>query len=223
VYNAPLFAARPEGLADAEVEDERSAVKRFRMTGTGKIKAAKRVAAQSVPGQERKRKNRLGKPLILSRRDEKHLRSRCRRAAEVRQGKTQHAARTTAAAGSGLSPVVERGEKQCASAWIKARRRRNRVLSSPRASAAGVTALQRAIEAVERAMMQSARAAGAPPRLPLALDRPHQCGGRINGVSYSRFIAGLKKANIALDRKVLADIAIADPQAFAAIAKRAAA
>ena len=46
---------------------------------------------------------------------------------------------------------------------------------------------------------------------------------RINGVSYSRFIAGLKKANIALDRKVLADIAVADPKAFAAIAKRAAA
>ena len=46
---------------------------------------------------------------------------------------------------------------------------------------------------------------------------------RINGVSYSRFINGLKKASIALDRKVLADIAIADPQAFAAIAKRAAA
>jgi len=46
---------------------------------------------------------------------------------------------------------------------------------------------------------------------------------RINGVSYSRFINGLKKAKIALDRKVLADIAVADPQAFAAIAKRAAA
>jgi large subunit ribosomal protein L20 len=46
---------------------------------------------------------------------------------------------------------------------------------------------------------------------------------RLNGVSYSRFIAGLKKAKIALDRKVLADIAVVDPQAFAAIVKRAAA
>ena len=46
---------------------------------------------------------------------------------------------------------------------------------------------------------------------------------RLSGMSYSKLIAGLKKANIGLDRKVLADIAIADPEAFAAIAKRAAA
>ena len=46
---------------------------------------------------------------------------------------------------------------------------------------------------------------------------------RLSGVSYSRFIAGLKKAKIALDRKVLADIAIFDPAAFAAIVKKAAA
>jgi len=46
---------------------------------------------------------------------------------------------------------------------------------------------------------------------------------REHGLSYSRFMNGLKKAAIAVDRKVLADIAVADPQAFAAIAKRAAA
>ena len=46
---------------------------------------------------------------------------------------------------------------------------------------------------------------------------------RLSGVSYSKFINGLKKANIGLDRKVLSDIAIVDPQAFAAIVKRAAA
>ena len=34
---------------------------------------------------------------------------------------------------------------------------------------------------------------------------------RVNGLSYSRFMNGLKKANIALDRKVLSDIAITDP------------
>ena len=41
------------------------------------------------------------------------------------------------------------------------------------------------------------------------------------GLSYSRFIAGLKKANITLDRKVLSDLAIRDPQAFGAVAKLA--
>src|SRR5262249_49442001 len=42
---------------------------------------------------------------------------------------------------------------------------------------------------------------------------------RLNGTSYSRLVAGLKKANVGLDRKVLSEIAIHDPGAFAAVAK----
>jgi len=37
---------------------------------------------------------------------------------------------------------------------------------------------------------------------------------RINGLSYSKFIYGLKKANVEVDRKALADIAVRDPQTF---------
>jgi large subunit ribosomal protein L20 len=44
---------------------------------------------------------------------------------------------------------------------------------------------------------------------------------RENGLSYNRFMAGVKKAGIELDRKSLADIAVSDPQAFAAVAERA--
>ncbi|ETD26542.1 50S ribosomal protein L20 [Helicobacter canis] len=44
---------------------------------------------------------------------------------------------------------------------------------------------------------------------------------RINDISYSKFIHGLKRANIELDRKILADMAISDPQAFAAIVQQA--
>ena len=40
---------------------------------------------------------------------------------------------------------------------------------------------------------------------------------RINGMSYSRLIHGLKLANISLDRKVLADLAVRDDAAFAAV------
>ena len=40
---------------------------------------------------------------------------------------------------------------------------------------------------------------------------------RANGMSYSRLIHGLKQANVQLDRKVLADIAVRDAAAFAAI------
>src|SRR5205807_1612132 len=46
-------------------------------------------------------------------------------------------------------------------------------------------------------------------------------GARANGLSYNQFIAGLKKAEIELDRKVLADLAVEDPQAFGAIVERA--
>ncbi|MFN8037960.1 MAG: 50S ribosomal protein L20 [Acidimicrobiales bacterium] len=42
---------------------------------------------------------------------------------------------------------------------------------------------------------------------------------RLNGISYSRFIAGLKAADIEVDRKVLADLAVTDPAAFAALVK----
>ncbi len=44
---------------------------------------------------------------------------------------------------------------------------------------------------------------------------------REQGLSYSRLIDGLNKANIAVDRKVLADIAVADKPAFAEIANQA--
>ena len=40
---------------------------------------------------------------------------------------------------------------------------------------------------------------------------------RPHGISYSRFIAGLKSAGVELDRKVLADIAVRDPSAFASL------
>ncbi|MFH1599394.1 MAG: 50S ribosomal protein L20 [Pseudomonadota bacterium] len=44
---------------------------------------------------------------------------------------------------------------------------------------------------------------------------------RMHGLSYSRFMNGLLKANVTLDRKALADIAIHDPAAFGAIAEQA--
>ena len=42
-------------------------------------------------------------------------------------------------------------------------------------------------------------------------------GARLNGMSYSVFMNGLKKAGIELDRKVLSDMAINDPAAFTAV------
>jgi large subunit ribosomal protein L20 len=44
---------------------------------------------------------------------------------------------------------------------------------------------------------------------------------RANGLSYNQFVAGLKKAEIELDRKVLADLAVSDPAAVTAVAEQA--
>ena len=44
---------------------------------------------------------------------------------------------------------------------------------------------------------------------------------RVHGLSYSKLIAGLNLAGLAIDRKVLADIAMQDPAAFAVIAQKA--
>ncbi|CAB4322281.1 MAG: 50S ribosomal protein L20 [Actinobacteria bacterium] len=44
---------------------------------------------------------------------------------------------------------------------------------------------------------------------------------RLNGTTYSRFIAGLKNAGIEVDRKVLSDLAITDPAAFTALVEAA--
>jgi len=44
---------------------------------------------------------------------------------------------------------------------------------------------------------------------------------RVNGMSYNQFISGIHRAGIELDRKVLADLAVSDPAAFAAVAEQA--
>ena len=44
---------------------------------------------------------------------------------------------------------------------------------------------------------------------------------RESGITYSRFVSGLKAANITLDRKVLADLAVTQPEVFAQIVEKA--
>jgi large subunit ribosomal protein L20 len=46
-------------------------------------------------------------------------------------------------------------------------------------------------------------------------------GARLNGTTYSKFISSLKKANITLDRKILAELAVNEPKAFTAVVKAA--
>lgn len=46
-------------------------------------------------------------------------------------------------------------------------------------------------------------------------------GARLNGITYSQLVFGLRKASILLNRKMLADLAIRDPKAFTAVVEKA--
>ena len=79
-----------------------------------------------------------------------------------------------------------------------------------------------AIEKVEKALRYAYRDRRAKKRAfrGLWIQRIN-AGARQHGLTYSRFMNGLKKAGIVLDRKVLSDIAITQPEAFASLVAQA--
>jgi len=113
-------------------------------------------------------------------------------------------------------PRVKRG--------FKARRRRNKVLKMARGYVGGRHRLYRtAVEAVDRALAYAYRDRKARKRdfRKLWIVRIG-AAARQNGMSYSRLMGGLKKAGVELDRKVLANMAVLDPETFSQICKLAA-
>ncbi len=103
---------------------------------------------------------------------------------------------------------------------FKARRRRNKVLKLAKGYRGARSKLFRsATEAVDRALNYAFRDRRVKKRdfRSLWITRIN-AASRLNGLSYSKFIFGLKKANVEIDRKVLADIAVSDPKGFTEIA-----
>lgn len=106
----------------------------------------------------------------------------------------------------------------------KARKRRKKVLKLAKGFRGGRSKLFRtAADAVDKALMYAYRDRKAKKRdfRRLWIARIN-AAARMNNLSYSKFIHGLKVANIELDRKVLAELAISDPAAFTQIANQAA-
>lgn len=103
---------------------------------------------------------------------------------------------------------------------VKARRRRNRVLKLSKGfRGRRKNCYKRANQAVERALDYATRDRARRKREFRALWIVRvNAAARAVGMSYSRLIAGLNKAKVIIDRKVLAEVAIADPAGFAAIA-----
>lgn len=103
---------------------------------------------------------------------------------------------------------------------FKANRRRNKVLKLAKGFRGGRSKLYRtAADAVDKALMYAYRDRRARKRdfRRLWIVRIN-AAARMNGLSYSKFINGLKSLGSQLDRKVLADLAISDPAAFSQLA-----
>jgi large subunit ribosomal protein L20 len=104
---------------------------------------------------------------------------------------------------------------------FKARRRRKKVLKLAKGFRGGRSKLYRtAADAVDKALMYAYRDRRVRKRdfRRLWIARIN-AAARINNISYSKFVHGLKLANVELDRKVLAELAISDPTGFSQIVK----
>jgi large subunit ribosomal protein L20 len=104
---------------------------------------------------------------------------------------------------------------------VKARRRRNRVLKLAKGfRGRRKNAYRRANQAVERALDYSTRDRRRRRREFRALWIVRiNAAARANGTTYSRLAGAMRKAGVALDRKVLAEIALALPADFAAVVR----
>jgi large subunit ribosomal protein L20 len=106
---------------------------------------------------------------------------------------------------------------------VKARRRRNRVLKLAKGfRGRRKNCYRRANQAVERALNYSTRDRRQKRRdfRSLWIVRIN-AAARLNGTTYSKLAAAMKKAGVALDRKILADLALSVPGDFAAVVKAA--
>ncbi|MBW1607101.1 MAG: 50S ribosomal protein L20 [Deltaproteobacteria bacterium] len=106
---------------------------------------------------------------------------------------------------------------------FKARKRRKKVLKLAKGYRGGRSKLFRtAADAVDKALMYAYRDRRVRKRdfRRLWIARIN-AAARMNNLSYSKFVHGLKIAGVELDRKVLAELAISDPSGFTQIAKLA--
>lgn len=106
---------------------------------------------------------------------------------------------------------------------FKARRRRNKVLKLAKGFRGGHSKLFRtAADTVDRALMYAYRDRRVRKRdfRSLWIARIN-AAARMNDLSYSRFMHGLKSSDVELDRKILAEMAVSDPSGFSQIARLA--
>ena len=119
--------------------------------------------------------------------------------------------------------VKKKGKQMRVKTGVVRRRRHKRLLKKARGFYSGRRKhFRKAKEQLERSMVYAYRDRKQKKRefRKLWIIRIN-AAARLNDISYSRFMHGLKLANIELDRKILADMAMNEPSAFASVAEAA--
>ena len=180
-----------------KIKSSSSAKKRFKVTAGGKLLRRRAMKSHNLTKKSSKRKRRFDKDQ------------------PVGEGERARVARHARRTGEALMPRVKRS--------VASRKKRRKVLDQ----AKGYWGLKKssyryAKEQVDHSLTYAYRDRKNKKRTfrRLWIMRIN-AAARANGLSYNQFIAGLKEAEIELDRKVLADLAVSDPTAFGAIAERA--
>ncbi len=101
---------------------------------------------------------------------------------------------------------------------FKARRRRKKILKLAKGFVGGRRLYRQARETVERGLVYAYRDRKVRKRTFRRLWNIRiNAAARLNGLSYSRLIHGLTQADVAIDRKILAALAVHDPETFSAV------
>ncbi len=173
---------------------KRAAMKRFKTTGSGKLKRWHANHSHILTKKVRKRKNRLKKGDLVSSADFPRVN------------------RLLPACGATM-PRVKRGVAHHA--------RKKKIMEAAKGARGGRSKLYKsAKETAERAMRYAYRDRRKKKSEFRALWITRiNAAARIHGLSYSRLVAGLKKGGVEINRKVLADLAVRDADAFGRLAE----
>ncbi len=104
---------------------------------------------------------------------------------------------------------------------VISRKRHNKIRKATKGyTRSNRSSIKRGKQAVTRALVNATRDRRDKKRTLRALWNTRiNAGARLNGTTYSRLIAGLKKNNVELDRKILSELAVNEPKAFAEVVK----
>ena len=190
-------------MAKLKLKTNRAAAKRFKVTGTGKLKRSKAYKRHILTKKSTKTKRNLRKAGLVDCTNEKQM----KRILPYLQDKLRQEVNDMARVKGGMST----------------KKRRNRVLKLAKGYRG---AKSKQFRTAKQAVMKSLNYAYVGRKLrkrefrTLWIARIN-AAARLNGLSYSRFMNGLKNANVNINRKMLSELAISNPAAFTQLVETA--